>query len=51
MASTRCCPHAGAKKANGQAVGGVVVGCLIVAFAARFLLFNEMGLASLLYGF
>lgn len=38
-------------KARTEAVGGVVVGCLVVAFVARFLLFDEMGVAGMLYGF
>lgn len=39
------------RAARRQAVGGVVAGCLVVAFAGRFLFFNEMGMAGLLYGF
>lgn len=46
-----CLPARWRSTARRQAVSGVVIGCLIAAFAGRFLLFNEMGLASVLFGF
>lgn len=46
-----CLPTRWRSKARHQAVSGVVIGCLTAAFAGRFLLFNEMGCASLLFGF
>lgn len=39
------------EKARKEAVGGVVICCLVVAFIGRFLLFDEMGFARFLYGF
>lgn len=46
-----CLPARWRSKARRQAVSGVVIGCLIAAFAGRFFLFNELGFASFLFGF
>lgn len=47
----RIVPQRWRDTAQDQAVPGIVAGCLIGGFLGRFLLFNEMGFAGLLYGF